>query len=133
MSSDVDAVIAALRVVLHQAEHSTHETWWKIHVVNKWIDQLPGAWRGKWRQLRLRADVGTEARRDRLVTPVRATLAYLETNRDAIAAQRPWWSLGKAALRSTQKPAMKEVPGREEKRQEAPRVQDGTTKPKWLN
>jgi hypothetical protein len=61
------------------------------------------------------------------------TLAYLETNRDAIAAQRSWWSLRKAALRSAQKPAVKEVPAREEKRHETPRVQNWTTKPKWLN
>jgi hypothetical protein len=42
MSQDVDAVIAALRVVLHDAEARTN-TYWQTHIVNKWIDQLPGA------------------------------------------------------------------------------------------
>ena len=76
MSSDVDAVIAALRIVLHEAETRTYDTWWKTHVVNRWIDQLPGGWRGKSRNLRLRADSGFEATRTNLITHVRSTLAY---------------------------------------------------------
>jgi hypothetical protein len=135
--TDVDAVIAALRVVLHYAEHGTHETWWEIHVVNKWVDQLPGARWGRWRQLRLPADSGSQARRDHVVTHLRATLAYLETNRETIAAQRSsWWPFGRSAPCSAQEPAaavVKEAPARVEKRQESPAVQDGTTKPKWLN
>ena len=41
MLSDVDAVIAALRVVLHEAEtcnnFSRTYAYWKTHIVNKWI------------------------------------------------------------------------------------------------
>ena len=102
--ADVDAVIAALRVVLQEADARSAELWWKTHIVNRWVDQLPGAWWGKWRQLRLRRDLGSDARRDHLITHVRATLAYLETNRDAIAAQRSWWSFGKVAPQASGNP-----------------------------
>ena len=126
--ADVDAVIAALQVVLEEAEARGSEFWWKTHIVNKWIDQLPGA-RRRWRELRLRGDSGDLAQRANLITHVRATLAYLETNRDAIAAQRSWWPFGRAALRSAPKEKLAQL----EKRREAPTVDDGTTKPKWLN
>jgi hypothetical protein len=130
---DVDAVIAALRIVLHEAETRRTEHWWKIHIVNKWIDQLPGAQWGRWRQLQLRADSGSLSERQNLVAHVRATLAYLETNRDTIAAQRPWWPFGRRALRGAQAPAQKEMPNLVQKRQERPTIQDGANKPKWLN
>ena len=89
MSKDVDAVIAALRIVLREAETRT-DHYWEIHIVNKWINQLPGAWWGRWGQLYLESDSFGRAVRANLITHVRATLAYLETNRDAIAAQRSW-------------------------------------------
>jgi hypothetical protein len=135
MSQDVDAVIAALRIVLHEAQTRTREHQWKRHTVNKWIAQLPGAWTGRWWHLRLKAtySYNNQASREDLITHVRATLAYLETNRDAIAAQRPWWPFRRHPIQSAAKPAVKDVPTAQEKRQEAPQVQDGTTKPKWLN
>lgn len=117
--------------MLHEAETRTYDTWWKTHVVNRWIDQLPGGWRGKWLHLRLRADGSLfEARRDHLITHVRARLAYLETNRDAIAAQSSWWPFGRAAPRVAAKPeevAVKERPATGHLHAEP------TTKPKWLN
>ena len=63
-ASDVNAVIAALCIALSEAE-TRDDYWWKVHVVNRWIDQLPGGWRGKWRHLRLRGDNynGTDATR----------------------------------------------------------------------
>jgi hypothetical protein len=74
-----DAVIAALRVVLHEAEtcanFSRTDFYWKTHIVNKWIYQLPGAWWGRWRELRLRSDCGDLAERPNLIMHVRATLA----------------------------------------------------------
>jgi hypothetical protein len=89
MLSDVDAVIAALRVVLHEVETHTNfsrtKAYWETHIVNKWIYQLPGARWGRWRQLRLRPDNGNLAERTNLIMHVRATLAYLETNRETIA------------------------------------------------
>lgn len=95
MASDVDAVIAALRIVLREAEARTN-LYWDTHIVNKWINQLPGGRWGRWRQLRLRADSGSQAERPNLITHVRATLAYLEVNRDAIKASRAWsWPFGK--------------------------------------
>jgi hypothetical protein len=57
MSSNVDAVIAALRVALNEAEMS-NQTWWKVRAANRWINQLPGAWRGRWWHLRLWAEIG---------------------------------------------------------------------------
>jgi len=133
MSSDVDAVIAALRTILEEAEARHAEFWWKTHIVNRWIDQLPGAWWGRWRSLRLRPDSGNLAQRPNLLTHVRATLAYLETNRDAIAAQSSWWPFSKAlpkAVPSTTEAVRKEVPSLPQH----PRDGEGTTrKPKWLN
>ena len=90
MLSDVDAVIAALRVVLREVETHTNfsrtNAYWKTHIVNKWIYQLPGARWGRWRELRFRPDYGDFAERPNLIMHVRATLAYLETNRETIAA-----------------------------------------------
>jgi hypothetical protein len=138
MSQDVDAVIAALRVVLREAETRTRTLSWETHTVNKWIGQLPGAWLGRCRHLKLKATYkyNNEASREDLITHVRAMLAYLETNRETIAAQRSWWPFGRRALGSPHKSAIaavKEEPVRVEKREEPPTVQAGTTKPKWLN
>jgi hypothetical protein len=92
MAKDVDAVIAALRVVLREVERSnTH--WWDAAVANRWVDRLPGAWARRWRQLKVKD--GQVIRCD-LITHLRATLAYLEVNRDHIKGARIWpWSLRK--------------------------------------
>ena len=52
------------------------------------VKGIPGAWMGRWRHLKLKATYkyNNEASREDLITHVRATLAYLETNRDAIEA-----------------------------------------------
>ena len=46
MLSDVDAVIAALRVVLHEVETHTNfsrtNAYWKTHIVNKWVYPASG-------------------------------------------------------------------------------------------
>jgi hypothetical protein len=57
MARDLNAVIVALCTVLAEAEErrSTHA--WKVHVVNRWIEQLPGAWTQKWRHLKLKPDL----------------------------------------------------------------------------
>ena len=96
MSSDVDAVIAALRIVLQEVERQTWVDSFEIHIVNKWIRQLPGAWTGRWNRLLLepRWSGGTSAYREPVLTHLRSTLAYLEVNRDAIKARRVWrWPL----------------------------------------
>ena len=92
MSGDVDAVIAALRVALEEAQKS-EETFWKVRAANRWINQLPGAWLGRWRHLRLAAaaEYGSGiVERDEFIGHVRAALAYLETNREAIRSMRAW-------------------------------------------
>ena len=135
MPSDVDAVIAALRVVLHEAETSTN-FYWETHIVNKWIYQLPGARWGRWRELRLRPDSGDSAVRPNLITHVRATLAYLETNRETIAAQRSWWPFRRRATNPAPKATAavaKEKPAPLKEPRETPRGPDRSTKPKWLN
>jgi len=140
MASDVDAVIAALRVVLHEVETHTNfartNFHWKTHIVNKWIYQLPGTRWGRWRKLLLRADRGDLAERPNLIMHLRATFAYLETNRETIAAHRPWWSVG----RRTTNPApeapsavAKEKPSPPREPRETPRGPDRSTKLKWLN
>jgi hypothetical protein len=94
MASDIDAVIAALRTVLKEAETRSSDYWWKTSVVNRWIARLPGAWTGRWRHLKLTADSGFDANRPNLISHVRATLAYLETNREAIRSMRAWsWGI----------------------------------------
>jgi hypothetical protein len=93
MSRDVDAVIAALRCVLHEVEQRTPTSSWQVQVVNRWIGQLPAAWTGKWRRLKLYKPYGGIVYRDELLTHLRATLAYLEINRDKINARPIWpWS-----------------------------------------
>jgi hypothetical protein len=42
MSNEVDAIIAALRVALQEAQKS-EEAFCKVQAANRWIDQLPGA------------------------------------------------------------------------------------------
>ena len=140
MLSDVDAVIAALRVVLHEVETHTNfsrtKAYWETHIVNKWIYQLPGARWGRWRQLRLRPDNGNLAERTNLIMHVRATLTYLETNRETIAAHRPWWSFGRRATRPAPEvpsAVAKEKPAPPKEPRETPREPDRSTKPKWLN
>jgi ribonuclease HI len=125
MASDVDAVIAALRSLLQEAETRTSESWWHATDFNRWIDQLPGAWRGRWRRLRL---LGQSVKRKNLITHVRATLAYLEINRETIAAERrSWWSSRKA-----KRVAPKELASTAVKPETAEQVET-SARPKWLN
>jgi len=77
MGSKLDPVIAALRVALHEAEQSD-DLCWRVETANRWLRQLPGVWRGKWRRLMLRADSASTVRREYFIGHVRATLAYLE-------------------------------------------------------
>src|SRR5262245_14742379 len=65
----------------------------KVKGAKRWIGQLPGAWTGKWRRLKLYKPYGGAVYRDELLTHLRATIAYLEINRDKITARPSWpWS-----------------------------------------
>jgi hypothetical protein len=91
MSKNVDAVIAALKVALQDAERrGFYEC--RARVANRWIDQLPWAWTGKWRHLRVLSDILGNVSRDDFIGQVRATIVYMETNRDALHADAasPW-------------------------------------------
>ncbi|MBI1648685.1 hypothetical protein [Hyphomicrobium sulfonivorans] len=92
MAGNIDAVIAALRVVLDAAEESD-EPFVKVEAANRWIKQLPGTWTGRWRKLMLKGDGSGDARRDEFVGHVRAVLAFLESNSKETPATRKWWSL----------------------------------------
>ena len=81
--SKVDAVIAALQAVLKDAESSKFPSQWKTRAVNRWINQLPGG-RWRWWHLKLRGDSERLVSREEFIGHLRATLAYLETNRDEI-------------------------------------------------
>jgi|SRR5665647_1714400 len=90
MAADVDAVIAALRVALDEAQKSS-ATCWKISTANRWINQLPGAGLGRWRQLKLSRIGRGEISRTEYIGHVRAVLAYLDANREAVSRPRTWW------------------------------------------
>ena len=138
MSNDVDAVIAALRVVLHTVHAESSSRQWQVRLVNRWINRLPGARWGRWRELKLKGPDFDPKRvyRSDMLLHLQATLAYLETNRETIAAQRSWWQFARLARPTAQEPAVttgKEKPAQvEDTPKESPRVEEGT-KPKWLN
>jgi len=91
MAKSIDAVIAALRIVLEEAE--TQQEWESFDVVavNRWVAMLPGAWRGRWRSFDLAPDYSSEAAyRETFIAHVRATLAYLENYHDAPPSRRFW-------------------------------------------
>jgi hypothetical protein len=93
MAADVEAVIAALRVALDEAENSD-DTYWKVEAANRWVDELPGAWKGRWRKLKLRGGGSGDIFRELFVGHVRATLAFLEANRAEIpSSSRRWWPM----------------------------------------
>lgn len=91
MTEQREAVMCALRTVLVEAEARQGQLWWETHIVNRWIDQLPGAWRGKWRRLRLSPDSGESATRANVVTHIRATLAYVEAGVEESGWTWRWW------------------------------------------
>ena len=45
---------------------------------------------GRWRHLKLRADYDGKIRCDQFISHVRATIAYLDANREAIQSVRFW-------------------------------------------
>jgi hypothetical protein len=92
MAAEVEAVIAALRVTL-DAAHKSDEPFWQVAAVNRWVDQLPGAWMGRWRDLKLAGDSAGDADREQFVGHVRAVVAFLETRRMQTPQARKWWSL----------------------------------------
>ena len=94
MVDRVDAVIAALRIALEEAEKSQDYSW-KVRNANRWIDQLPGSLLLRWRHLKLVSDSGQVTRLE-FVGHVRATIAYLAANREAMQSWRFWsWSAPK--------------------------------------
>ncbi len=92
MAADVDAVIAALRVVLDAAQKG-EEPFWKVESANRWIGHLPRSWNGRWGKRALKGDSSGDVRREEFAAHVRAVLAYLEMNRQQIPASRKWWPL----------------------------------------
>ena len=92
MAAEVEAVIAALRVALDAAQKS-EESFWQVAAVNRWVDLLPGAWMGRWRDLKLAGDSAGDADREQFVGHVRAVVAFLEARGTRTPQARKWWSL----------------------------------------
>lgn len=90
MGNTIDAVIEALKVALEEARKATGEDYWKVESANRWINRLPGGWRGRWKDLKLEGDYAGDIDRQSFIGHVRATLAYLENNKDAIRSMRTW-------------------------------------------
>ena len=132
-TSDIDAVIAALRAVLQEAEHSSG--WLQTKIVNRWIGQLPGAWWGRWRRLYLRGDMDGNVTHANLVGHVRATLAYLEAQRGALSKQRPWWRFLKAPKRPLARApyAAARIAASHPEPQATDEDEETQPRPKWLN
>jgi len=101
MSADVDAVIAALRAVMVDAEKRVTQEAFYPEAMNRWIDLLPGAWLGRWTNLKISGNYLDEVARDDFLAHLRATLAYLEVNRDSIGAASPWLWPFKTRRRAT--------------------------------
>jgi hypothetical protein len=104
MSNRVDAVIAALRVVLGEAENS-RDVHWDVRRANRWISQLPGARWGRWRDLKLRGDSLGDLKRELFISDLRAVLTYLEANREEIDAVGSWpWPFARRRKAATSEP-----------------------------
>jgi len=86
--AEIDAVIAALKAVLTDVEQRPSVAHWQTRMVNRWINQLPGAWLWRWRHLKLRGDIDRQVRRDEFVGHLRATITYLENRRDEQQSSR---------------------------------------------
>lgn len=91
--TEVEAVIAALKVALQDAERRT-SGYVKARAANRWIDHLPASRWGQWRRLKVRSDIEGDILRDDFTGQVRATIAYLEANKEVIAnssgASKSW-------------------------------------------
>ena len=97
MGTEIDSVIAALEVELDQAEQDDC-MYWKSERCNRWIKQLPGAWTGRWANLKVSSDSGGEVYRIEFITHVKATLAYLEVRRGQAETKTAWWPWSFKAL-----------------------------------
>ena len=83
MAADVDAVIAALRVALEESQKSDDVSW-KVEAANRWVEQLPGAWSGRWRKLVLRGASRLPVELRQAVRRERASLV------EALLARERW-------------------------------------------
>ena len=82
--TEVEAVIAALKIALQDAERR-NDLYTKVRAANRFIDQLPGS-RRKWRRLKVGSDLDGYILRADFIGQVHTTIAYLETNKEVIAS-----------------------------------------------
>jgi hypothetical protein len=132
-TSGIDAIIAALRAVLRDAERAAGSLQTKI--VNRWVGQLPGAWRGRWRHLKLHGDINGDAPRDAVLGHVRATIAYLEAQRETLGRKRRWWRFARASKRPVARVdfAPARIAPSHPDPQQADEDEATQPRPKWLN
>jgi hypothetical protein len=109
MAADVETVIAALRVALDEAQNSD-EVNWRVLAANRWVGQLPGSWKGRWKSLMLQGDIIGNVNRHQFIGHVRAVLAFLEASRAHSPALPKWWPMrrrgnAQAAAKTEPQPA----------------------------
>jgi hypothetical protein len=80
VGTEIDAVIAALKIELQEAEKFDC-MYWKAERCNRWIKQLPGAWALQWENLKITGDYADDVNRVFFITHIKASLAYLEAKR----------------------------------------------------
>jgi hypothetical protein len=103
MSKNIDAVIAALKTELSEAErYNSH--WWPAARCNRWIRQLPGGW-WRWRNLKIYGYANGEVTRAEFITHVRATLAYLQTSCHDIGGRSPLYYALRDVFRNARREA----------------------------
>jgi hypothetical protein len=110
MGTEIDSVIAALKIELEEAEKFDC-MYWKAERCNRWIRQLPGAWALQWENLKITGDYADDVNRVFFITHVKASLAYLETKRTRSQTNALRWSWPFTALkRKSDLPTQAEEP-----------------------
>lgn len=87
MTTNIDAVIAALEAALAEADRS-REVYWKVSAANLWTDQLTGSLPGNRHSLRLQGSHTGHVERHEFIAHVKATIAYLKATRTSLRTEQ---------------------------------------------
>jgi hypothetical protein len=87
--SEINGIIAALKVVAKDARSRSYEAWWDPMAVNRWVLTLPGANSGRWQHLLLSASSNGWASRNNIIAHAEALVAFLEANKLALSSRKP--------------------------------------------
>jgi hypothetical protein len=86
--SEINGIIAALKVVAKDARSRNYEAWWDPMVVNRWVLALPGSNSGRWTHLLLSASSNGWAARNNVIAHAEALIAFLEANKLAFGPRK---------------------------------------------